>query len=150
MAEKIIGSLIYGDHKLPTKYRPWKERLKVPVAIGTVLLVIGGIAYTFANYREERRVAAFIENVRNGRFDAAYALWDVTDGDYSMDEFLNDWGETGYYTEGAGVIEVADSNSSGVGVIVYVAIDTFNEPVALMVNKETLKVSYSPISKYDP
>ena len=36
MAEKIIGSLIYGDHPIPKRGRAWKDRLKVPVAIGLV------------------------------------------------------------------------------------------------------------------
>ena len=72
MADKIIGSLLYGDHPAPKKSWAWRERLKVPVAIGLVLIVIGGIAYKFANYREEGRVRQFIESVETGQFEAAY------------------------------------------------------------------------------
>ena len=29
----MVGSLIYGDHKVPKKSRPWKERWKLPAAV---------------------------------------------------------------------------------------------------------------------
>jgi hypothetical protein len=147
MAEKLIGSLIHGEHVIPKKARPWKERLKVPAAIGLVLIVIGGAAYKFANYREESRVHQFLESVIAGRYEAAFADWDAG-GSYGMKEFLEDWGKEGFYTKGASRTDVIDSNSSGKTVIVYVEIDTFNEPVAIMVDKETLKLSYSPVNKY--
>ena len=35
--EPMVGSLIYGDHKVPKKTRPWKERWKMPVAVGLVV-----------------------------------------------------------------------------------------------------------------
>jgi hypothetical protein len=53
MADKIIDSLIYGQHVAPKKQRPWQDRLKVPLVIGAVLLVVALAAYKFANYREE-------------------------------------------------------------------------------------------------
>ena len=147
MAEKLIGSLIYGEHAAPKKVRPWKERLKVPLTIGVVLLVIGGAAYKFANFREEGQVNRFIEALGAGQYDAAFANWDAG-GSYTIKEFLEDWGKDGYYTKGMHEAGIIDSNSSGATVIVYVSIDTFNRPVALMVNKETLKLSFSPVNKY--
>ena len=146
MADKIIGSLLYDDHPIPRKSRAWKDRLKVPVTIGLVLLVIGGVAWKFANYREEGRVRQFIESVRNAQYDTAYQSWD-TDGHYRMQDFLQDWGRDGYYTKGMHEAKVVDSNSKGNSVIVYLAIDD-HRPVALMVDKETLKVSFSPTNKY--
>jgi hypothetical protein len=146
MADKIIGSLLYDDHPIPRKSRAWKDRLKVPVSIGLVLLVIGGVAWKFANYREEGRVRQFIESVRNAQYDTAYQSWD-TDGHYRMQDFLQDWGRDGYYTKGMHEAKVVDSNSKGNSVIVYLAIDD-HRPVALMVDKETLKVSFSPTNKY--
>ena len=73
MADKLIGSLIYGEHAVPKKSRPWKDRLKVPVAIGVLVLVIGGLAYKFANFREEGRAEEFLQAVLAGRYDAAAA-----------------------------------------------------------------------------
>jgi len=146
MADKIIGSLIYDNHPIPKKSRAWKEWIKVPVAIGIVLLVIGGIAWKFANFREEGRVRQFIQAVQGGQYDAAYQLWDV-EGRYRMEDFLQDWGHDGFYTKGMQEARVVDSNGKGGSVIVYVAIDN-RRPVALMVDKESLKISFSPTNKY--
>ena len=147
VAEKLIGSLIYGDHPIPKRARAWKERLKVPVTIGLVLLLIGGVAYKFANFREERVVRQFVEAVNNGRYDAAYQHWE-SDERYTMKDFLQDWGKDGYYTKGMVDPKVVDSNSKGGGVVVYVGLDNFKEPVAILVNKDTLKLSFSPANKY--
>src|SRR5437667_12716467 len=146
MADKIIGSLIYDNHPIPKKSRAWKEWIKFPVAIGIVLLVIGGIAWKFANFREEGRVRQFIQAVQGGQYDAAYQLWDV-EGRYRMEDFLQDWGRDGFYTKGMQEARVVDSNGKGGSVIVYVAIDN-RRPVALMVDKESLKISFSPTNKY--
>ena len=147
MADKLIGSLIYGEHQIPKKSRTWKEALKVPVSIALVLIFIGGLAYKFANFREERRVRQFIEAISGGQYEAAYQGWDA-DAHYNMKDFLQDWGKDGYYTKGMRDARVADSNGKGGAVVVYVAIDTLKYPVALRVDKETLKISFSPISKY--
>ena len=148
MADKLIGSLIYGDHEQPKKYRPWKERLKVPLALAAVLLVAGGVLYTFANYREERRVSQFLDDVQAGRYEAAYGRWDI-DGHYTMDEFLADWGKDGYYTKGSGGRgRVIASKGSGLSVTVYVEVDSSKRPVAIRVEKENLKLSFSPSNEY--
>lgn len=147
MADKIIGSLLYDDHPIPKKSRALKERLKVPLGIALVLIFVGGLAYKFANYREERRVRDFMATIERGEYEAAYQQWDA-DGRYTMDDFLQDWGKEGYYTKGMHETHLVDSNGRGSGVIVYVGIDSLRSPVALLVNKETLKISFSPTSKY--
>jgi hypothetical protein len=116
MAEKIIGSLLYDDHPIPKKSRAMKERLKVPVGIALVLIVVGGAAYKFANFREERRVRQFIEQIRGGQYDAAYKDWDATP-QYTMKDFLEDWGQEGYYTKGMQEARVATSSGKGSWVI---------------------------------
>ena len=147
MAEKIIGSLIYGDHPIPKRGRAWKDRLKVPVSIGLVLLVIGGLAYKFANFQEERRVKLFMAAVEGGQYDDAYKNWDA-DEHYRMKDFLEDWGKEGYYSKGMHQARVVDSNGKGGAVVVYVAMDNLKRPVALLVSKETMKLSFSPVNKY--
>ena len=146
MADKIIGSLIYDNHPVPKKSRAWKERFKVPIAIAVVLLVIGGIAWKFANFREEGQVRRFMDSVRTSQYDVAYQMWDV-EGRYRMEDFLQDWGRDGFYTKEMHDASVVDSNGKGGSVIVYVAIDN-RRPVALIVDKETLKISFSPTNKY--
>jgi hypothetical protein len=147
MAEKIIGSLIYGEHPIPKKSRAWKDRLKVPVSIGLVLLVIGGLTYKFANFREERRVRLFMAAVEGGQYEEAFKNWDA-DEHYTMKDFLEDWGKEGYYSKGMHEARVVDSNGKGGAVVVYVAMDTIKRPVALLVSKETMKLSFSPVNKY--
>src|SRR5262249_3327522 len=147
MADKLIGSLIYDDHPIPKKSRALKERLKVPVSIALALIFISGIAYKFANYREEGRVRQFMGAIETGQYDTAYQQWDA-DVHYPMKDFLQDWGKDGYYTKGMHQARVIDSNGRGGAVGVYVAIDSLKSPVALRVDKETLKLSFSPVSKY--
>ena len=147
MADKLIGSLIYDNHPIPKKSRALKERLKVPVAIALVLIFISGITYKFANYREERRVRQFMEAIESGQYDLAYQQWDA-DARYTMKDFLQDWGKDGYYTKGMRDARVVDSNGKGGSVVVYLGINSLKSPVALRVDKETLKISFSPVSKY--
>ncbi len=147
MADKLIGSLLYDEHPIPKRSRALKERLKVPVAIALVLIFISGIAYKFANFREERSVRRFIAAIENGQYDVAYQNWDA-DGRYTVKDFLQDWGKDGYYTKGMHDARVVDSNGKGGSVVVYLGIDSLKSPVALRVDKETLKISFSPVSKY--
>jgi hypothetical protein len=147
MADRLIGSLLYDDHPIPKKSRALKDRLKVPAGIALVLIFVSGIAYKFANYREERRVRQFVGAIEKEQFDAAYREWDA-DGRYTMNDFLQDWGKEGYYTKGMHEARVIDSNGRGGAVVVYLAIDSLKSPVALRVDKETMKISFSPVSKY--
>ena len=147
MAEKIIRSLIYDDHPIPKKSRAFKERIKVPLGIALVLIFVSGLIYKFANFREEGRVKQFMSEIQGGEYDIAFREWD-SDGHYTMKDFLQDWGKEGYYTKGMHDARVVDSNGNGFGVIVYVGIDSLKSPVALLVSKETLKISFSPKSKY--
>lgn len=147
MAEKIIGSLIYANHPIPKRSRAFKERIKVPLGIALVLIFVSGLAYKFANFREERRVRQFMSEIESGQFDTAFGEWD-SDGRYTMKDFLQDWGKEGYYTKGMHEARVVDSNGKGSSVVVYVGIDSLKSPLALLVSKETLKISFSPVSKY--
>ena len=147
MADRLIGSLLYDDHPIPKKSRALKDRLKVPAGIALVLIFVSGIAYKFANYREERRVRQFVGAIEKEQYDAAYREWDA-DGRYTMNDFLQDWGKEGYYTKGMHEARVVDSNGRGGAVVVYLAIDSLKSPVALRVDKETMKISFSPVSKY--
>jgi hypothetical protein len=147
MADKLIGSLLYDDHPIPKKSRALKEQLKVPVGIALILIFISGIVYQFANFREERSVKQFMTAIEGAQYDAAYQLWDGG-GRYTMKEFLQDWGKDGYYTKGMHEAKVVDSNGQGSAVVVYIGIDSLKSPLALRVDKDSLKISFSPVSKY--
>ena len=152
MAEKLIGSLLYDDHPTPKKARPLKDRIKVPGSIALILFVLGGTAYKFANYREESQVSQFLETIRNGQYEDAYAMWDAGER-YRMRDFLEDWGDDGFYTKGATEFGIYDSDGGGGAVTVYAEIayaQTAGEVavVAILVHKETLLLSFSPDNKY--
>jgi hypothetical protein len=146
MAERLIGSLIYDDHPPPRMARPWKDRIKGPLTLFVVVGVIAGLAYTFANYREEARVGAFLSAIGEGDYDEAYSMWEGHER-YSMESFLEDWGPDGYYTNDRGEYDVVDSNSHGSSVIVYARVAR-TVPVAIMVDKDALTLSFSPENKY--
>ena len=148
MSEKIIGSLIYGDHVVPKKQRPWKQRIVLPLSITILVLLIVIGAYKFINYREEGSIQTFLTNLRDGHYDTAYANWDITDGHYSMKKFMEDWGKDGYYGKALASAKISDSNSKGTVVIVYVKFKGFKAPVSFLVDKETLKMSFSTLNKY--
>ena len=141
MADKLIGNLITGDHLTPKKTR----QLKLPVSIGAVLILLA-LLWEFINYREESSVRSFMEAVADARDEAAYSMWD-SDERYQMDDFLLDWGEDGYYTSISMNFDICDSSSSGTAVIVYTRIES-GPPLAMMVDKETGLLSYSPENKY--
>src|SRR5262245_12192548 len=107
MADKLIGSLLYDDHPIPKTSRALTQRLKVPAAIALVLIFVGGLAYKFANYREEGAVRRFMNAVESAQYDSAYSLWDA-EGRYSMKDFLQDWGKEGYFTKGMHDARVVD------------------------------------------
>jgi hypothetical protein len=147
MREPMVGSLIYGDHKVPKKSRPWKERWKLPTVVALVFIVALGLYYNFCNYRQEGSVKEFLAEVAHGDYEMAFAKWDLEGGSYTLPDFLSDWGKDGYYTNGSS-LKVIDSNSRGPAVVVYVDISTQKIPLALRVDKETLKLSFSPTNKY--
>jgi hypothetical protein len=115
-------------------------------AVAALLLAGAGIAYQYANYREEARVQEFLNDVRAGRYEDAFSRWD-SNGKYDLDDFLEDWGSEGVYTKGANETRIVDSHGSGSMVIVQISIDKFNKPLALRVHKETLKLSYAPATR---
>jgi hypothetical protein len=144
----MVGSLIYGDHKVPKKSRAWSERWKLPTAVALAFVLLSFLAYKYSNYREETVVAKFLGDVFSGRPDAAFSKWDLEGSSYTMEDFLSDWGKDGYYTKGVTSASVVDSNSRGTSVVVYIGLETLKYPLALRVDKESLKLSYSPTNKY--
>ena len=149
MKEPMVGSLIYGNHKAPKRSRPWQERVKLPAIVLAIFIFSSFLAYKYCNYRQERSVTAFLADVKRGDTDAAFQRWDIEpNGSYTKKDFLSDWGRDGYYTKGSTSAKVIDSNSHGPEVTVYVAIDTFQIPLALGVDKETLKLTFAHNNKY--
>jgi hypothetical protein len=125
----------------------WQQRLKMPIFVALTFVVLGLLTYRFYNYRAEGAVDVFLEDIFRSRYDQAFQKWDAG-GSYTMADFLTDWGQEGYYTKGFSSGSVIDSNRKGRSVIVYASIDPDRRPIALIVDNETLKISFSPTNKY--
>jgi hypothetical protein len=146
MAEKLIGSLIYGEHAVPKKGLPLQQKITRAVIVLAILSLATFLVYKFINYREERRVTYFLDAVTHNQYEQAYLSWDA-DGRYNMADFLSDWGKDGYYTKGMHQARVVNSKGQGVAVVVCIELDNHKQKVPIRVEKQSLKLSYSPVDK---
>jgi hypothetical protein len=84
-------SLLEPPPEKTEKSRVWTFTL---VALAVVLLVV--LWFTFRYYPEKHAATQFFDALLAGNTDKAYALWKPT-ASYRKDDFLADWGPTGYY-----------------------------------------------------
>ena len=120
--------------------------LRVPLVLALVVVVAFLLLYRFANFREERAVRLFLEELNAGNYPKAYQLWGPSAA-YSYKDFMADWGEQGYYGRPKS-FKILDSRTRGSGVIVYVKIDHLKKPMAFWVERKTQTLGFSPISEY--
>ncbi len=71
-------------------------RRYVITGIAFILLVWGGAWYMLRYHSEKGVVRKFFTAVVAGQMDGAYRIWHPQPG-YSMKDFLEDWGPSGYY-----------------------------------------------------
>ena len=146
MAAKLIGNLITGDHVAPKPGMPLQRKLSIAVALFVVVSFGGFLIWKFINYREESRVTGFLDAIAHGQYDRAYASWDADDR-YKMKDFLEDFGSEGFYTKNMHSARVVNSKGQGGAVVVCVQLDKFQKQLPIRVDKESLKLSYSPVDK---
>src|SRR5580692_3076938 len=116
MAEKMIGSLIYGEHLTPKRGLPWQVKLTRALAVLVAVSIVCFLVWKFINYREESRVTQFLDEITHSRFDDAFQSWDAGTS-YKMKDFLDDWGANGFYTQGTHDLYVKTSTGQGQSVI---------------------------------
>jgi hypothetical protein len=109
-------------------------------ALGAVVLVV--LIYRFANFREERLVKRFLEELRSGNSQQAYQIWGPSKG-YSYQDFVADWGGHGYYGK-IQDFKILESKTLGSGVIVMVEFSHLKRPVPLWVERRTQTLGFSP------
>ena len=146
MAEKLIGNLITGQHEVPKPGLALKQILTRATIIIAVVSIAGFLVWKFINIREEHRVSAFFDQLSQGQYDQAYASWDAG-ASYKMKDFMDDWGKDGFYTKGMQSARVVTSKGQGNGVIVCVDIAKNRAEVPIRVDKDSMKLSYSPVDK---
>jgi hypothetical protein len=109
-----------------------------------VILVGGTVAYfVLHNLPEKRAVQRFLTALEQGNYQEAYKLWQPA-SDYSYDDFLHDWGPQGDYGK-IREFKILDVKSKGSElVIVTVSINNQTPPLALLVDRKTKGLAYSP------
>ncbi|HUS05600.1 MAG TPA: hypothetical protein VMZ52_04870 [Bryobacteraceae bacterium] len=117
----------------------------VGTAIGLAILAVVLFFY-FRNYREERLVKAFLQDLQRKDHRAAYALWGCTEAQpcpqYSFDKFMEDWGPQSVYGD-AGGGRVAQVNSCDTGIIE--TIEFPGKPDAqLWVDRRNFNIGFAP------
>ena len=131
--------------------QPGKSRLlKTPLILAGAAVFLGILIYFFANFREERAVQRCFEALQRGDLEAAYQIWGPTE-QYTFKDFLQDWGEDGYYGR-VRDFKIVESESQGSGVIVRVQIRTdegqLRIPIPFWVERQDLTIGFAPTEFY--
>lgn len=119
-----------------------RSRTMVYTVIGILLCITLG--YKYYNIFEERQVNRFFNLIVAGDYEAAYKLWQPT-ARYQYSDFLEDWGDAGFFA-GARIktFYITSSHSQkGNFVEIKVKLNGIKE-VALVVNKEDKHFSFAP------
>ena len=120
--------------------------LTTPLILAGAAVCLGILIYFFANFREERAVQRCFEAMQKGDLAAAYQIWGPTE-EYTFKDFLQDWGDGGYYGR-VRSFRIVKSESQGSGVIVRVQIRTdegqLRLPIAFWVGRKDRTIGFAP------
>jgi hypothetical protein len=108
------------------EHPPAKARRYIISGIAFVLLAALFCAYLLRYHTEKNTVRHFLSSVAAGKLDEAYGIWKPTET-YSMKDFLEDWGPSGYYGPVKSYhIENTEAAKGGSEVIVVVELSPFD------------------------
>jgi hypothetical protein len=107
-----------------------KSKLRRYVISGAVffVLVVLGFWYLLRFYPEKRAVERFFDALVAGDTARAYQIWHPqTPSSYTMKDFLDDWGPSGYYgpVKSYQIETATNPRNGGSGVIVVVDVSPF-------------------------
>ncbi len=80
----------------PPAEKPHKSRALTITVIVVLLVAAVTLYFTFRYYPEKRAAVQFFDALTAGDTAKAYALWKPSSS-YTMNDFLADWGPSGYY-----------------------------------------------------
>lgn len=80
----------------PPAEQPQKSRAMAITVIVVTLVAAITLYFTFRYYPEKKAASKFFDALTVGDTATAYALWKPT-ASYTMNDFLADWGPSGYY-----------------------------------------------------
>jgi len=110
-----------------------------------ILMVVGIVVayFVFHNRAEKVAVVHFLTELKDGNYQQAYKLWQPAP-DYTYDDFLHDWGPKGDYGK-IREFQIVSVKSKGDSiVIVVVTINNQTPALALVVDRKTKGLAYSP------
>ena len=98
------------------------------IALAAIIIIaVVGLWYTFRFYPEKRTAEQFFNLVVAGDMTGAYKVWQASPS-YKMQDFVADWGPTGYYgpVKSYSILKAKSPNGSTTSVEVRVAISPFS------------------------
>jgi hypothetical protein len=119
------------------------------VVISVLLLVVvgGSLLFVFHNYREERQVREFFNQLGSHDYKAAYALFGCTEAKpcryYPFDKFMEDWGPNSG-RKGFENARITRSRSCGSGVLMTVDYGK-NQQEKLWVERQDMSIGFPPV-----
>jgi hypothetical protein len=122
--------------------------LSLPVISALTLILIILLIYQFGNYRQERVVKNFLNELKAGDYQKAYQIWGPTQS-YAFKDFMKDWGgASSYYGKVTGY-RILKSKTRGNGVIIVVEFNHLKRPVYFWVDLKDLTMAFSPFADLD-
>ncbi len=129
--------------------RPVFDRLVRMIAVAMIAAILGYSVYWlfFRNWREERQVKLFLEEVKQQQYDAAYERWGCSVAEpcrfYTYESFLEDWGPDSPLGKVDSFKLGRSYTQKDSGVIVRVWINGQEQP-NLWVESDTRAISFFP------
>jgi hypothetical protein len=109
-----------------------------------VVVVVGVIAFfALHDLPEKRAVAGFLTQLEQGNYKEAYNLWQPAPN-YTFDDFMHDWGPKGDYGKIHEFRIVSAASKGSALVVVIVTINNQTPALALLVDRRTKGLAYSP------
>lgn len=104
-----------------------KSRAMAFTIAAIAIIAVVGLWYTFRFYPEKKTAEKFFNAVAAGDMTSAYQMWQAGPS-YKMQDFLADWGPTGYYgpVKSYEIMKVRSPRGSTTSVEVRVAISPFS------------------------
>jgi len=127
--------------------RIFKRLLYVTLAVA---LLAGMLWYIFRDFREERRVRAFLESIEDGNYPAAYVMWGCSEEapcpNYSFENFMGDWGPN--VVGDARSLEITSKRSCSGGIIQ--TLQVAGQEVLLWVDRQDGELAFAPWPMCNP
>ncbi len=139
------------------EYDPARDRRRRIRILSIVILfaIIGGLAWHFHNWPEERIADKFFQALQDTQYEAAYGIWmhdpnwqqhPAKYSQYPFNDFYRDWGPGSEWglIKSHRIYGSADPKGGGSGVVVEVVVNERAKHAQVWVEKGDKTISFSP------